>query len=359
MVDTVRIGILGTGFGVRAMVPGFHFTPGAEVVAICSGRLARAEAASREHNIPHAFDDYRAMLDQVEMDMVAIVTPVSLHHPMTLAALEHGCHVLCEKPMALNLGEALEMYQRAQAVGVVHMIDHELRFNPTRRRLGELLAQGYLGRVYHVNLQAFVDARADPQQPWGWWFSKAQGGGGLGAAGSHHVDLLRWWLGELVAVDGRVDTLIKQRPDPQTGEPRVVDADDYYFFQGELASGARVTVEASYICRPNKGTRIEIYGEKGSLILDADDRLWGMQAGDTQPAELTVPDPLLDTPGVSTNVWSRSFIYQAREMVNAIREGRGVGWGATFRDGAQTQAVLDAVRQSSDERRWVEVKTLA
>src|SRR3712207_6113047 len=139
--DTIRVGIIGSGFGQSAMIPGFRLTPGAEVVALTSGRRERAEAAAREHNIPHAFDDYREMLDKVELDLVAVVTPVYLHYPMTMDALDRGIHVLCEKPMAMDLAQAKAMYAKAQDQGVVHMIDHELRFNPTRRRLQELLAE--------------------------------------------------------------------------------------------------------------------------------------------------------------------------------------------------------------------------
>lgn len=354
--DTIRVGIIGSGFGQSAMIPGFRLTTGVEIVALTSGRRERAEAAAREHGIPHAFDDYRVMLDTVPLDLVAVVTPVYLHYPMTMDALDRGIHVLCEKPMAMNLGEAKAMYERARDKGVVHVIDHELRFNPTRRRLQQLLAEGYLGRIYHVNIQNFGSLRADPNQPWSWWSSKEFGGGALGANASHQVDLLRWWLGEFVAVEGHLETYVKQRPDPQTGALKAVDSDDYFFFQGEFVSGARVTVEASYVTRPGKGARVEIYGEKGSLILDAEDRLWGFRAGDSASTEFTVQDPLLEIPGVSQNVWSRSFIYQAREMVSAIREQRSVVWGATFRDGAQTQAVLDAIRRSHEERRWIEVE---
>ncbi len=357
--DTVRVGIIGTGFGQRAMLPGFRATSHTDVVAICSGRRERAEAAAREADIPHAFDDYRVMLAQVELDLVCVATPVYLHHPMTLAALEQGCHVICEKPMAMNLAEAREMYARAQDVGVIHVIDHELRFNPTRMRMAELLAEGYIGRVYHVVIQSFTGLRADPKQPWSWWSSLAQGGGGVGASASHQVDLLRWWLGELVAVSGRVETFVRERPDPQTGQPRPVDSDDYYFFEGEFAGGARVTVEASYVAQPGRGTQIEIFGEKGSLTLDSQDRLWGYEASGKSTTELTVADPLEGQPGIAANVWNRSFVHLAREVVAAIREQRRPACVATFRDGAQIQAVLDAIRRSSAERRWVEVEQIA
>lgn len=350
---SVRIGIIGTGFGVSAQVPGFRRAPGAEVVAICSARRERAEAAAREHGIPHAFDDYRAMIAQGQLDLVSIVSPVSLHHPMTMAALDAGCHVLCEKPTALDAAEARAMYERAEAAGVVHMIDHELRFNPTRRRIAQLIGEGYLGAVRYAQVRTVSGARANPAQPFSWWSERAKGGGALGAAASHQVDLLRWWLGEIVEVSGQLETFVRQRPDPETGASREVDADDQYALMARFASGAYAHVFTSYVAHHGGFNSIEIHGEAGSLVLDHDDRLWGRRMGEAEPTEHTVADPLFGAPDLQPTVWNVSFVHLAHELLAAIREGRAPREGATFLDGLRNQLVLDAARRSWDEKRWV------
>nr|MCU0493130.1 Gfo/Idh/MocA family oxidoreductase [Chloroflexaceae bacterium] len=349
------VAIIGTGFGVTTQVPGFRTAAGAEVVALCSARRERAEAAARQHHIPHAFDDYRAMLAQVQPDLVSIVTPVATHAPMTLAALEAGCHVLCEKPTALNAAEARAMLEQAEAGGRIHMIDHELRFNPTRARIAALLAEGYLGRVYYVQIRNVSGMRADWQRPWDWWSDRTQGGGALGASGSHQVDMLRWWLGEIVAVSGQLETFVASRPDPHSGAMRPVTSDDQFSFVARCASGVYAHVFVSYVAQHGGFNRIEIHGERGSLVLDHEERLWGWQTGDSAPSELTVPDPLAGTPGLPNSVWGLSFAHLARELVAAIGEGRPLERGATFHDGLRCQLVLDAVRQSWNEGGWLHV----
>lgn len=357
MADSVRIGIVGTGFGVSAMVPGFRLAEGAEVAAICSRRHARAEAAARTHAIPLAYDDYEVMLASARLDLVCVATPVATHAPITLAAIAAGCHVLCEKPTAMDAGEAAAMLRAAEAAGVVHMIDHELRFNPTRARVAELIAGGYVGRVRYASIRNVSAIRADPARAWDWWSDRAQGGGALGASGSHQVDLLRWWLGELVEVSGQLATYVRERPDPtRGGELRAVDSDDQFSFSARLAGGAAAHVFVSYVAHHGGSNQVELHGEDGSLVLDHDDRLWGRRAGAATPEELTAPDPLEGAPGLSASVWSRSFAHLAGELVGAIREGRPLRRGATFADGLRCQQALDAVRRADAEGRRVAVE---
>ncbi|MBC8078499.1 MAG: Gfo/Idh/MocA family oxidoreductase [Chloroflexales bacterium] len=350
----IRVGIIGTGFGQTVQVPGFRQLPNVEVVAICSGRMARAEAAAHTLAIPHAFDDYRAMLAQTNLDLVSIVTPVYLHRQMALDALDAGCHVLCEKPMALDQREAREMLDRARAAGRIHMIDHELRFNPTRARIAELLASGYIGRVYHANIRSVSGLRAGPNRLWDWWSQREKGGGALGASGSHQIDLLRWWLGEIVSVSGQLETFVRERPNAN-GQPTPVDSDDQFSFTARLASGAYAHVFSSSVVRYGGSNQVEIHGDSGSLVLDNDDRLWGQRAGEAEPTELTVDDPAATIPGIGPTVWARSFVHLARALSTSIRSGQALQRGATFEDGWRCQVALDALRQSWAQRRWVDV----
>src|SRR5437588_479938 len=128
----VRVGIIGTGFGGAVQAPGFRCINGAELVAIASARMVRAKAVATEFGLSHAFDDYRKMLETVPLDLVCITSPPYLHHEMTMAALDVGAHVLCDKPFAMNADEAAQMLQRAQRSGLVHALDFEFRFVPAR-----------------------------------------------------------------------------------------------------------------------------------------------------------------------------------------------------------------------------------
>src|SRR5262249_44249226 len=189
MAATLKVGIIGTGFGSTVQIPAFRAHPRVEVVAVASGQPGKARKVADGFGIPHAFDAY-ADLGRAAPDLVSIPTPTYLHPPRAMAALAAGRHVLCEKPMALAVGQATEMLETAERAGVVHVIDHELRFNPNRRKVKRLIGEGFVGRPRHVLLTFVGGGRRDPSLPWGWWYDAARGGGLLGAVGAHPIDLL-------------------------------------------------------------------------------------------------------------------------------------------------------------------------
>jgi len=140
----VRIGVIGVGFGTQVHIPAFQ-SEGLEVVAVCARREERAREAADRFGIPQIFTDYLDMLRMDNLDAVSIVGPVSVHHPMVIAALTAGKHVLCEKPFSLDQGQAWEMWQEAEKSRLTAMIAHEFRFASGRMRVKELLEEGFLG----------------------------------------------------------------------------------------------------------------------------------------------------------------------------------------------------------------------
>jgi len=117
----IRIGIIGAGFARLTQIPGFQNCEGARVVAIASAHREHAAEVAREFGIEHVESDWRDLVARPDIDLVSIVTPVVTHYEMTLAALDAGKAVLCEKPMAMNAGEAKEMMERARAAGKLIM----------------------------------------------------------------------------------------------------------------------------------------------------------------------------------------------------------------------------------------------
>src|SRR5678815_96968 len=221
----VGIGIIGTGFARTTQIPGFRDCMGAKVVAVASRNRDRAEAIAKEFGVEHVANDWRELVAHPDVDLVSIVTPPSTHMEIALAALDHRKAVLCEKPMALNAGEAARMVEKAKATGVLALIDHELRFLNSRRVMRGMLHTGAIGSVRHCNYVFRSDYRAIAR-PWDWWSDEKMGGGALGAIGSHVVDSFRWILSaEVTKVLGMLTTHIKERPD-KAGGMRPVTTDD-------------------------------------------------------------------------------------------------------------------------------------
>jgi predicted dehydrogenase len=352
----VGVGVIGAGFGRLAQLPAFRRCESAELVALCSGHLDKARAVASDFGIPLAFDDYRELLRLPEVDLVSVATPPYLHRPMVLAALSAGKNVICEKPMAMNASEAKEMLDAARQTGLVHCIDHELRFNPTHVRARDLLASGLVGRLRHITLTRTAPFNADPMgRPWGWWFQAGTGGGILAAMASHYIDQVRWWIGEIRAVQGRLSTLVTQRRLPDNAGMRAVETDDACSFLVEFAGGGEGAVFLSTVAYHGQGYRAEIYGDDGALIVDAQERLWGARRGESQLTEYTVPDPAAGLPGIEKTIWGRSFVHLVDHVLGEVAAGRRPAQGATFEDGLRCQQVMDAIRVSADQRRWVEV----
>ncbi len=158
--DSIGIGIIGTGFARTTQLPAFKACAGARLVAIASGQRANAERVAREFDIPFVADDWRAVVERADVDLVSIVTPPVTHREMALAALAAGKAVLCEKPMAMDAGETGAMSARARELHACALVDHELRFLAGRHQLHALLRADEIGRVRHVRFTFRADARA-------------------------------------------------------------------------------------------------------------------------------------------------------------------------------------------------------
>lgn len=352
-----RIGIIGASFARDAYLPAIALIEGVEAVAIASGRIASAREAAEAFGIPAAHDDWREMLDAHRPDLVCVATPTDMHAPMVLAAIEAGAHVLCEKPTAMDAGEARAMLEAARGAGRLHMLDHELRFDATRQRAAEMIHAGELGEIRHANVANIGPSWNDPaSRPKGdWWSDAARGGGRLGANGSHQVDLLRWWLGEPAAVMGQALTMVPDRRDKATGEPWTATADDLAHLTLEMGSGALAQVFMSGVAANGIGNHTAVYGSRGTIALSNGDEVLRFARAGQGFEEVPVDDPLKDVDGLEAGIWNRSVYPALRELTDAIAEGRELARGATFVDGLRNQMVLDAVRESTRSRRWVDL----
>jgi predicted dehydrogenase len=354
----IGIGIIGAGFAQTTQIPGFKNCDGARLVAIASAHRENAEDVAREFDIPHAEDDWRGVIERDDVDLVSIVTPVVTHCEMTLAALDRGKHVLCEKPMAMNAAEARRMKERAQAAGVLALIDHELRFLPGRLKLRELLHAGEIGKVKHVKLTFRADSRADVTRPWNWWSDIKQGGGTLGAIGSHVIDGFRWLLStEVSEVVCNLATHVRERQDA-TGTAREVTTDDeanllLRFADGGLTDAATGDVSMSMVEAGKPEHLWEIFGADGALRVGERGDLWQSRVGDGEWQAVEIDCGELAS-GLRDSGWARGFTAFSQQIVNALRASRTTVEGAaTFADGYRTQLVLDAARRSNESKRSV------
>lgn len=356
----IRIGIVGAGFARSTQIPGFKNCDGAKVVAIASRRREHAQKVAGEFGIEHVATDWRELVRRDDVDLVSVVTPPSTHMEITLAALEQGKAVLCEKPMAMNADEAKRMTNLARDKGVLALIDHELRFLNSRKKMRAMVHDGAIGTVRHCNYIFRSDYRGAPGE-WDWWSDAKMGGGTLGAIGSHAIDSFRWLLAtEVSEVCGVLSTHVTERPHESSAENRSVTSDDdvkflLRFQDSELTKNATGAASLSVVESGQRQNQLEVYGSNGALMVEENGQLWHspMEAGEWQPVEVD-PNPL--APGMRDGSWSRGFTVFSQAIVAALREEKTtVDGAATFEDGYRIQLVLDAVRASNESRCWVEL----
>ncbi|MFN2387046.1 MAG: Gfo/Idh/MocA family protein [Thermoanaerobaculia bacterium] len=348
----VRVGIIGTGWGARVQVPAFR-SAGLHVTAIAGSNPEKTRRVAAEHDLM-AFDDWKDLVASPEFGLVSIVTPPSEHLQMALAALEAGKHVLSEKPTARNVQEAEWMTSAAaRRPGQLALIDHELRFLPSWRAARAM--RGELGALRYVEVRYASPSRADPSRPWTWWSDAEKGGGVWGAAGSHYVDALRYFAGEITAVQGLLHTFIRERPE---GEGmRRVTSDDFAAAHVRLEGDALADMVFSVVAARDEETTMTFHGTHAGMRLAAED-LWWCAPG----AEWTrrVAGESLQVPGNSPGgPFGSGTVYFARALHAALVEGdrSALAPAATFADGLAQQRVLDTVRRSSAAGgRWEDVR---
>jgi predicted dehydrogenase len=361
MSKQVGIAIIGTGFARRVQIPAFLNCENVRIASVASGSLRNAKSCAEEFDVGHFTSDWRESVSRDDVDLVCITTPPNLHREMTLFALDKGKHVLCEKPMAMNLQEAEDMLAAAQNAGVLALIDHELRFQPGRLAVRELLHGGAIGKVRHAKTIFQASHRGDPDVPWNWWADIEQGGGALGAINSHIVDSLNWFLGsEVTRVFCQLHTNVKKRRD-NTGTLRDVTSDDEVnmlltFADGEFTDDATGLVSVSMTEGPKHTHRMEFYGESGAIRIEYDGSAFIAMRGEEDWVRIEA-DPGPATPGALDAGFARAFWFFAPLVVEAIRSGKSnIENAATFADGVAVQRVLDAARRSDSSGSAVDLK---
>jgi predicted dehydrogenase len=359
--DTIGIGIVGAGFARSTQIPGFQNCEGARVVAIASRHREHADGVAKEFGIPNVADDWSELVARDDVDLVSVVTPPPTHMEITLAALEQGKAVLCEKPMAMNSDETKRMTERAHQANVLALIDHELRFVNTRRTMRAMLHKGAIGTVQHCHYAFRSDYRVDSERTWDWWSDAKTGGGTLGAIGSHAIDSFRWLLdAEVSDVCCMLSTHIKERSDEKTGANRPVTTDDEVklmlrFADSQLTKQTTGSASLSVVESGKRLNQVEIYGSTGALMVEETGELWHSPTGtgDWQPIQV---DQDAIAPGMRDGSWSRGFTAFSKAIVEALRAGQNTVEGAaTFADGHQIQLVLDACRKSNETGCWTKV----
>ncbi|PSB18200.1 gfo/Idh/MocA family oxidoreductase [Phormidesmis priestleyi ULC007] len=355
----IGVAIVGTGFGQKVHMPGFQQHPRTQIVAVYHRDLEKARAIAQAHNIPHACQTLEEIVSLPDVQAVSISTPPFLHYEMAKTVLEAGKHLLLEKPTALSVSQARQLQELAAQRNAIATMNFEFRFVPAWQRLAELISEGYVGQKRLIKVDWLVSSRADASRPWNWYAQKDQGGGALGAIGSHAFDYIAWLFGSTKRLCARLQVSIPERPDPNSGQLKLVDADDTCLIMLELADGTPCQICLSAATYQGRGHWVEVYGDRGTLILGSDHqkdyvhgfRLLGSQNG--QPlAELEIPKRLA-FPQVYADGRIAPFIRVVDQFVLGI--DRRESLPPSLKEGVYSQLLMDLAHESNETGTWVNV----
>lgn len=354
----VGVAMIGSGrIALANHLPGLALSSQARLVALCDSNRSVLESASKQTGVQATFTDYHDAVTQPDVDAVIVATPNHLHAPIVLAALAAKKHVLCEKPLALEYASALEMYHAAESAGVKHMTAFTYRFVPAMRYMHFLVESGAVGAIHHFRAQRFQDWAV---RGMGWRQTRMMAGSGeLADMLSHRIDYGHFLLGRLKRLVSDLRNFIPQRDGSRS------DVDDWVGLLGEFQSGATAMLESTklatgrgegmggldlceingaertLVCSTQKPMELLI-GRRGSTDLDRVDVPMEFAVWPGSPRDPTDGNPLV------------SFRYdQTFEFIDAIMKDRPCV--PSFWDGVLAQAVMDAIINSRERRRWVDV----
>ncbi len=356
----INVAIVGTGFGQKVHIPGFQAHPRTQIVAVYHRDRAKAVAIAEKYSIPHACQTVADLVALPNVQGVSISTPPFLHYEQAMTVLNAGKHLLLEKPTTLSAREATALQQLAIAQGAIANLNFEFRCIPAWQRLAELLSDGYVGKLRLIKVDWLVSSRADASRPWNWYARKDQGGGALGAIGSHAFDYIAWLFGPVKQLCARLSVSIPERPDPESGQLKPVDADDIGTILLELADGTPCQVCLSAATYQGRGHWVEVYGDRGTLVLGSSNqkdyvhgfKLWGSQQGDPLQ-ELVIP-ARLGFPETFSDGRIAPFIRIIDRWVQGIDTGHAIA--PSLQEGVYSQQLMDLAHQSSERGCWVNVE---
>ncbi len=377
-MSDLNVALVGAGFMGRAhsnawrQVTAFfapRLTPHLKVV--CGLSRPQVRAVARAYGWEATSSDWKAVVENPEIDLVDVATPGDSHAEIAIAAAQAGKIVLCEKPLANSVKDAERMLAAVERAGVPHMICHNYRRVPAVMLAKQLIKEGRIGRVRHFRGTYLQDWITDPAFPLVWRLDRTQAGSGaLGDIGSHVIDLARMLVGEIAEVAGATETFIKTRPLPDAPKRRGrVTVDDAAVAAVRFANGAIGTIEATRMAPGRKNyNRFEINGSLGSLAFDLE-RLNELEVYfESDPPDVRGFRTVLVTEAAHPHVgawwppghiigWEHTFTHSIYDLLEAVASRKLPS--PNFRDGVMNQRVLEAVERSSASRRWVRVKGVA
>jgi predicted dehydrogenase len=377
-MKTYNVGILGFGMIGKVHAYGYLNLPlfydpvplQARITHVVTSRPETAQKARQTVGADVAATDYRTVTENPAIDIIHVCTPNHLHKEALLSAIRGQKHIYCDKPLAAPFDEAEEIRAALAGYRGTAQMTFQNRFFPATMRAKQLVEAGAIGRVLGFRVCYLHGGSASPAAPLKWKLSAAAGGGVIADLGSHVLDLVDWLVGPLQSVTAATQIAYPERPAPGVAAKMLpVDAEDCVTLLARTNAGALGTIEATKIATGAEDElRLEIHGDRGGLRFNgmdphhlefhdataAGEPLGGLRGWTRIDAGQRYPVPATGFPNPKAAIgWVRSHVACLANFLQAVAEGRPAEPG--LEQGIRVQRLMDCVRRSAAEGKWVEV----
>ena len=364
----VRVGVIGAGrWATIAHLPGWVRDPRCEVVAICDTDGALAETAKQTFGAEFVTTDYRELVERDDLDVVDVVTSSHVHFELSMAALESGKHVLCEKPVAYDFRDTLRAAALAVEKGLKTKLGFTFRYSPGVLYAKSLIDEGFIGDPYIFNGYEQNSQWINPQTPLRQVDPKADQSriqvSSLEGYGAPIIDIGHWWVGaDYSSVVGTMKNFVPERMVRATGTMMRMNIDDGDIFIGEYTNGVIGSIQTSFVTVGNfPGIEARIYGSKGAIIcrliqeFGVAETIKVATPDSVEFKEMEIPQRFYPSGGHARENWHSLFYASLiKDFLDELTTDTTKNQG-NFVDGAWVQEVINAVEISHHERRWIDL----
>lgn len=351
--NKIKIGIIGTGVGIRTHLNGFRiFDEYTQIYAISGSSLERSKEFAKKYNIPVACSDYKELCDIEELDLVCITAPNKFHKEMIEYAIKKNKNIICEKPMVDTMKDVEYIVNLTKNYKKLFIIDHQLRFNPYMIEIKKIIDEGILGKIYSIKINQEGTGFANENANWSWSFDSNEGGGVRLAMASHLTDLVQFFFDSrpVASVTASLNPVTKSRIDNQ-GKNREILASTicnaFIMLKDELTVQYNINAGAY-----NKSKfDISIFGDKGELTFNLKDKLNLYLRSSIGKCEKIIPNEVYkDEIENKVSIFSGSFRYLAPKVINAISQNniKQLENATKPTDQLYTIQILEAIKKSAN-----------
>lgn len=376
-MKTLNVGLIGCGFmgrthsnAHRRLGNFFKLDTQTVLKAICDSNEAKAKEFADTWGYESVETDWHKLIARKDIDLIEITAPNNIHAEIAIEAAKAGKMIICEKPLAMNGEQGLQMVEAIEKAGVANLVSFNYRRMPAITLAKNMIDEGRLGRIFHYRAKFLQDWTISKDLPQGgdalWRLDvKVAGSGVTGDLLAHCIDTALWLNGSIKNVTAMSETFIKERKHNLTGQVEKVGIDDACAFLARFQNGSLATFESTRYARGHKALyTFEINGEHGSIAWDLHD-LHRLQYFDHRDAGIVrgwrsihVTDsdhPYMSkwwVPGLQIG-YEHSFVHQLADFIEGLSNNKPAG--PTFRDALETQYVCDAVLKSARTGQWENV----